>query len=150
MNEVILLGRMVADAETKSVGNEGNKVTNFTIAVDRKGKDAGTDFIRCVAWNKTGEIISQYIKKGRQIAIKGALQTGSYKTQKDGVEFTQYSADVRVEEFDFVGDSNKNSSNATATTNTGAATANSHETPYIPSVNNLESLDSMDSIPSLF
>ncbi len=36
------------------------------------------DFIQCVAWEKTAEIISQYVTKGQKIAVEGRIQTRSY------------------------------------------------------------------------
>ena len=152
MNKVTLFGRMTADAEAKSVGSNDAKVANFTIAVDGRSKDAETDFIRCVAWNKTAELIATYFKKGRQILVNGNLKTRSYKTEKDGVEFTQNVAEVLVNEVYFINDgkggsqSNSEQAGAPASSNAGAG----HDVPYQPSVNSLENLDSMDAIPSLF
>ena len=72
-------------------------ICNFTIAVPRKKKDE-TDFIRCVAFGKTGEVISENLLKGQRIAISGSLRTNNY--EKDGIK--RYSTDVVVEMFDFI------------------------------------------------
>ena len=149
MNKVFLLGRMTADAEAKSVGSAGNKVANFTIAVDKRGKDAGADFIRCVAWNKTAEIIADYYKKGRQICLLGSLSIGSYPVEKDGVSFSQNTAEVQVSELFFFNDGRAGGQNTSAQArNENAPVA--EKVPYVPSAANLEQLDSMDAIPSLF
>lgn len=96
MNSVNLIGRMVADPELKIVGELS--ICNFLIAVPRKKKDE-TDFIRCVSFGKTGEIISENFLKGQRIAVSGSLRTNSYDG-KDGTK--KYSYDVVVEQFDFI------------------------------------------------
>lgn len=82
MNNISLLGRLTADAEIRTTQSD-KSVASFTIAVNKQGKDAGADFIDCVAWEKTAEFISRYFKKGDSIAITGALHTRSYE-DKDG------------------------------------------------------------------
>lgn len=82
MNKVILLGRLVRDPEVKASQN-GKIFTQFCIAVDRpyvNGKDRETDFINCVAFNKTGEFIGNYFDKGQRILIEdGSLRVTSYE-----------------------------------------------------------------------
>lgn len=96
MNNIVLIGRITKDPELKYTNN-GKANTRFTLAVQRN-KDE-TDFINCVAWEKTAENIAEYFKKGSQIAVQGAIRTGSY--EKDGR--TVYTTDVWVYKFDFVG-----------------------------------------------
>ena len=97
INQVILLGRICNDIELKQTQNN-KSYTRFSLAVNRKGKDAGSDFISCIAWNKTAEFLTKYMKKGSQICISGRLQTGQYD-DKDGKRI--YTTDVIVEEVDF-------------------------------------------------
>lgn len=99
MNTVNLIGRLTKDPELKYTSN-GKGNTRFTLAVQRN-KDE-TDFINCVAWEKTAENIAEYFKKGSQIAVQGAIRTGNY--EKDGR--TIYTTDVWVYKFDFIGNSN--------------------------------------------
>ena len=82
INKVILGGRLTADVEQKATPN-GVAVCQFTIAVNRRGKDAQTDFINCVAWRQTAEFISKYFAKGSSICIVGTIQKRTYK-DKDG------------------------------------------------------------------
>ena len=77
LNKVILGGRLTADPELKQTP-QGVAVTSFSIAVNRKGKDAQTDFINCVAWRKQAENIAKYCVKGTQVAAEGRIQTRSY------------------------------------------------------------------------
>ena len=130
MNKVILVGRLARDPELRTTTN-GTSVCSFAIAVDRRFKRDGqptADFFNVTAWGKQGEIISQYLRKGRQIAISGRLQTRNY-TANDGSK--RYVTEVVLEEFDFIGSRN----------DTGAPMNNSQ-----PSNNNSVSLDGNDDI----
>lgn len=86
MNKVILIGRLTKDIELKKT-QSGASVTSFTVAVNRayQSQDANqptADFINCVAWNRTAELMSQYIGKGSQIAVEGRIQTRNYDNQE--------------------------------------------------------------------
>ena len=108
MNNVSLVGRLTRDPEIKTT-NSGSSYARFSIAVDRRGKDAGTDFINIVAFGKTSEFIERYFRKGQRIGINGRLQTGSYEG-KDGKKV--YTFDVIAENVEFV-ESKSASSSAT-------------------------------------
>ena len=95
MNKVILIGRLTRDIEVRYSGEMA--VAKYSLAVDRKGKDAGTDFINCVAFGKQGEFAEKYLRKGMKIAVSGRIQTGSY----DGKNGKVYTTDVVVEEHYF-------------------------------------------------
>lgn len=99
MNKVVLVGRLVRDPELRFAAGSGNAVSRFTVAVNRQFKKDETDFIGCVAFGKTAEIISQYFTKGKQIAVSGSIRTGSYDAQ-DGTK--RYTTDVAVDSFDFI------------------------------------------------
>ncbi len=110
MNNVIIIGRLTRDPEMRSTPS-GHSVTKFTIAVDKgmskekkqQAEAAGqptADFISCVAWNKTAELISQYITKGSQIGIQGKIQTSNYE-DNDGKRI--YRTDVIVDRVKFLG-----------------------------------------------
>ena len=102
MNKVILMGRVVRDAEIRySQGASSTCIARYTLAVDRKFKQEGqpnADFINCIAFGKLGEFAEKYLHKGVKIAVTGRIQTGSYKN-KDGN--TVYTTDVVVEEQEF-------------------------------------------------
>ena len=99
MNKVILIGRLTKDPELRYAAGNGTAVCRFTVAINRQFKKDETDFINCVAFGKTGETITQYLTKGRQIAVTGSIRTGSYDAQ-DGTK--RYTTDVIVETFEFV------------------------------------------------
>lgn len=112
MNKVIMMGRMVADAELKTTPS-GVPACNFRIAVDRnfqkKGEDRKSDFFNCVAWRNTAEFISKWFPKGRLILIEGEMQTRQY-TDKNGNPATWY--EIQVDNAYFTGDKAAGSSNA--------------------------------------
>lgn len=102
MNQVILIGRLTKDPEVKATQN-GKEVCSFTLAVDRKFKDAngerGADFISCVAWEQRAKLLGQYFQKGSKVGIIGNLQARSYD-DKDGKKV--YVTEVIVEQIEFV------------------------------------------------
>jgi single-strand DNA-binding protein len=105
INKVVLLGRLTKDPELRYAAGSGTAVCRFTLAVARQFKKDETDFINCIAFNKPGEAIAQYVTKGRQLAVTGAIRTGSYDAQ-DGTK--RYTTDVIVESFEFIGGNNSN------------------------------------------
>ena len=76
INNVTLTGRMVRSIEPKTT-ESGKKVATFSIAVDGYKEDE-VNFITCVAWEKTVEIIEKYAPKGKQVGIVGRLQVRNY------------------------------------------------------------------------
>ena len=85
MNKVILIGRLIKDADIKASA-AGMTIARFTLAVDRRFKkdnEQTADFINCVAFSKTAEFLEKYGKKGTKFVVEGSIQTGSY-TNKDG------------------------------------------------------------------
>lgn len=77
MNNVVLIGRLVADPDSKTLAS-GNAVANMRIAVDR-GKNEESDFIDLSAFGKTAEFASTYLSKGRLIAVQGKLRIRQYE-----------------------------------------------------------------------
>ena len=61
------MGRLVRDPEVRYTQNN-KMVVNFTLAVHRRMKEE-TDFFNIIAWNKTGEFVSKYFKKGVQVSV---------------------------------------------------------------------------------
>ena len=97
MNLVVLSGRLTKDPEIRYTQDE-MAVANYTLAVDRYGKDKGADFIRCVAFDKRAQFAEKYLSKGMKIMVSGRIQTGSYERQ-DGTKV--YTTDVIVDNQEF-------------------------------------------------
>ena len=112
MNIVFLIGRMVADPELTFAAGSGIAICRFRLAVTRPFKKDETDFINCIAFNKKAETIANYMAKGRQLAIKGHIQTGSFDA-KDGTK--RYTTDVMVDDFKFIDSLNNKNNNSNNT-----------------------------------
>jgi single-strand DNA-binding protein len=88
LNKVILIGRLANDPELKYTPS-GIPVTTFRLAVDRPisaearqaGQEKQADFIDIVAWRQAAEFASNYLGKGRLVAIEGRLQIRQYVAQ---------------------------------------------------------------------
>ncbi len=88
MNQVLLIGRLVAEPEGTQL-QSGMTKASMRIAVDREisreKKEAGevaSDFINLIAWGKTAEFAINYLGKGRLIAVSGKLQIRDYTTKE--------------------------------------------------------------------
>lgn len=88
MNRVCLMGRIGRDLELKKT-NSGVSVVSFPLAVDRNGKEGGTDWIDIVAWRGTAEVLCNYADKGRMIGVEGRLQMRDW-TDKNGNKRRSY------------------------------------------------------------
>ena len=102
MNKVELIGRLTKEPEIKLTTNQ-TQFCNFTIAVDRRFKDANgnkqADFINCVAWKQTAVFIQKYFHKGNKIGVVGSIQTRSFDDQNGQKRFV---TEVIVDEAEFV------------------------------------------------
>ena len=98
LNKAILGGRLTTQPELKQTP-QGVSVTTFSIAVNRKGKKDETDFINCVAWRQTAELICKYFGKGSSICIVGSIQTRSWNDNNGN---KRYATEVIADEAYFV------------------------------------------------
>ena len=100
MNKVLLIGRATDSPDVKYNGELC--IARYTLAVERRFKrneDGGADFIRCVAFGKSGQWAEKYLSKGKKIAVEGRIQTGSYEN-KEGKKV--YTTDIIIENQEFV------------------------------------------------
>ena len=98
INKAILMGRLTRDPELRHTSS-GTPVCSFSIAIDNGyGENRQTDFINCVAWNKTAEFVSNYFTKGKMIIVIGRIQTRSWEGQ-DGKR--NYATEVVASEVSF-------------------------------------------------
>ena len=103
MNAITLVGRLVADPESKT-SSTGKTVTTIRIAVRKKFKpqddSQDSDFFTVEAWGKDAEYLATYGQKGRDIAVFGRMESRSYN-DKDGGKRTMW--DVKAERVSFIG-----------------------------------------------
>ena len=102
INKTILVGRITKDPEIKYT-QANIAVCRFTLAVNRTFTDAQgerqADFITCVAWRKTAEVMNTYVKKGALLGLEGRIQTGQYEAE-DGT--TRYTTEVVCDSVQFL------------------------------------------------
>lgn len=96
MNIVSLIGRLTRDPEVR--WSNDLAIARFSIAINRIGKDKGADFPNIVVFGKQAENCEKYLAKGRNVAIQGHIQTGSY--EKDGRKV--YTTDVVADRVEFL------------------------------------------------
>lgn len=148
-NKVVLMGNLTRDPELRSTPN-GQSVAGFSLAVNRTWKNASgetqeaVDYIDCNAWGKAGEIISQYMQKGRPILVSGRLQQRSW--EQDGQKRSK--VEVVVEDFNFIGGNDGSGSGAPAPSGT---TSSSNTTDKKQDKSEAEDIDNepinLDDIP---
>ncbi len=106
VNKVIIVGNLGRDPEVRYTPN-GDSITNVTIATTDTWKDKATgekkeatEWHRVVFFGKLAEIAGQYLKKGRQVYVEGALRTRKW-TDKEGQE--RYTTEIVANEMKMLG-----------------------------------------------
>lgn len=106
LNQCMFIGRLVKDPEVR-YATSGTAMCSFTLACGWKTKDKeGTEYIRCVAYQRTAEIIGEYQKKGSQMLVIGRQSTREY--EKDGQK--RYSTEIIVDKMQMLGHAKGNES----------------------------------------
>jgi single-strand DNA-binding protein len=147
VNKVIIVGNLGKDPEVRYTPN-GDSVTNVTIATTDTWKDKGTgekkeatEWHRVVFFGKLAEIAGQYLKKGRQVYVEGALRTRKW-TDKEGHE--RYTTEIVANEMKMLG-SREGMSDAPPRESGGGGTGNRPAAAAQPAGNNFNDFE--DDIP---
>lgn len=151
MNSVILVGRLAKDPELSYTPNTQTAACRITLAVDRPKRNGdaqgdgdyvrSADFIRVTVWGRQAETCDRYLSKGRQVAVQGRIQTGSYKN-RDGV--TVYTTDVVADRVEFLAGNNQQTQAQTpAPTQTNESKALEHN-------ESVGTQTSLDDLPDTF
>ncbi|RYF27560.1 MAG: single-stranded DNA-binding protein [Chloroflexi bacterium] len=88
INQVILMGRLTRDPEQRTT-TSGKTIASFSIAVDRGGQEDQADFFDVTAWEKLGELVVQYLSKGRRCLVQGRLRQDSWDDKETGKKRTR-------------------------------------------------------------
>jgi len=106
VNKVILVGNLGNDPEVR-YGNNGNAITNITIATSEKWKDKNTqqdqertEWHRVAFFNKLAEIAGEYLRKGSQVYVEGSLRTRKWQ-DNDGND--KYTTEIVASEMQMLG-----------------------------------------------
>ncbi len=106
VNKVMLLGNVGKDPEMRATPS-GTVVAQFTLATaDRQKDQTGnwvdkTEWHNLVAFNRTAEIVRDYVKKGTQVFIEGKIQTRSWDDKESGQK--KYRTEILVNELSLLG-----------------------------------------------
>ncbi len=104
LNKVQIIGNLGADPEMRFTAN-GTAVATFNVAINRRyttkdgDKREETEWVRCVAWQKLAENVSQYLNKGSQVYVEGRMQTRKWE-DREGV--TKYTTEVVAQDVQFL------------------------------------------------
>lgn len=114
INKVILVGHLGADPEVKYTAG-GTSICTLSVATSESWKDKQsgeqqerTEWHKVKMFGKLGEIAGQYLKKGGQVYIEGAIRTDKY-TDKEGV--TRYSTEIVASDMQMLGSNPERGSN---------------------------------------
>ena len=130
-SKAIITGNLTRDPELRTTPN-GATVCSFSVAVNRTYRDANGEqreevsYLDCSAWNKLGEMIAQYAKKGSGVLVSGRLSQRSWEDKTDGKKRSR--VEIVVEDFNFTGgggdrsgDSNYSSKSSSAPIDTSSS-----------------------------
>ncbi len=106
VNKVFLLGNVGKDPEIRATQG-GMTIASFTLATADRQKDAQgnwadkTEWHNLVAFQRTAEIVRDYVKKGTQIFVEGKIQTRSWDDKESGAK--KYRTEILVNELSLLG-----------------------------------------------
>src|SRR5271170_4204013 len=106
VNKVLLLGNVGKDPEIRSTAG-GMTVATFSLATADRAKDAQgnwadkTEWHNLVCFQRTAEVVRDYVKKGTQLFIEGKLQTRSWDDKESGQK--KYRTEILVNELSLLG-----------------------------------------------
>ena len=97
--EILLTGNLGRDPEAKYT-DAGKFICEFSIAVQvGYGENKTTEWFKCVAWEKLGETLNEYLKKGSKLQVRGDFKQ-HFWTSKDGE--ARGEIQVTVKDFQFL------------------------------------------------
>ena len=106
VNKAIIVGNLGKDPEVRYSAS-GDAIANFSIATTESWKDKATgekkeltEWLRCVAYGKLGEICGQYLKKGSAVYVEGSIHTRKWQ-DKDGQD--RYSTEIKLSAMQMLG-----------------------------------------------
>jgi single-strand DNA-binding protein len=88
VNVVVLVGNLATEVDVRDVGDD-KRVAKFLLAVDRRTKDGGADFIWVSAWDRQAGLCAQYLTKGQRVGVDGRFRSRSWEDEgkrRDAIE----------------------------------------------------------------
>lgn len=87
INKVILIGRTGGAPEVRTISDDGRKVASFRLATSEKyrGRDGSlkenTEWHSIVCYDKSANLVEEYLEKGIMLYVEGKLRTREWTTQ---------------------------------------------------------------------
>jgi single-strand DNA-binding protein len=129
VNKVIIMGRLGADPEVRYT-QSNIPVATLSVATSEKWKDKDgelqetTEWHRIILWDKLASLAGEYLAKGAQVYIEGAIQTRKYEDKEGN---TRYTTEIKGQVMKFIG---KKDSSEAPTPSKPKATNGSAKVPY--------------------
>lgn len=127
VNKVLLLGNVGKDPEIRSTAG-GMTVASFSLATADRQKDAQgnwtdkTEWHNLVCFQRTAEIVRDYVKKGTQLFIEGKLQTRSWDDKESGQK--KYKTEILVNELTLLGSKGEGGGSSSSGSGSGYSKSN--------------------------
>jgi single-strand DNA-binding protein len=88
MNVVILIGRLTQNP-TLRMTPTGSAVCVFSLALNETFKADGekrqtTTYVDCEAWGQNGQFVSDYLRQGDMLSVRGSLRLDSWMDKQSG------------------------------------------------------------------
>ena len=136
INKVLLLGNVGKDPEIRSTAG-GMTVASFTLATADRQKDAQgnwadkTEWHNLVCFQRTAEVVRDYVKKGTQLFIEGKIQTRSWDDKESGQK--KYRTEILVNELSLLGGGSGRSEGSSSSGGYSSSRSSSSSAPSAPS-----------------
>jgi single-strand DNA-binding protein len=136
VNKVILIGNLGKDPEVKYTPS-GVAVAKFSLATNERFKNKQgewedrTEWHNLVAFQRTAEIVGEYLKKGRTVYVEGSLRTSSWEDKESGQK--KYRTEIMVNDLVLLGgrgeggDHSEGGGKSRGASASGGGSAKSHE-----------------------
>lgn len=134
-SKAIITGNLTRDPELRTTPSGAN-VCSFSVAVNRVYRDASGEqkeevsYFDCSAWNKLGEMISQYAKKGSGVLVSGRLSQRSWEDKTDGKKRSR--VEIVVEDFNFTGGNDRSNDGGNYGSKSTSSSANTSSSASMP------------------
>ncbi len=134
-SKAIITGNLTRDPELRTTPGGAN-VCSFSVAVNRVYRDASGEqkeevsYFDCSAWNKLGEMISQYAKKGSGVLVSGRLSQRSWEDKTDGKKRSR--VEIVVEDFNFTGGNDRSNDGGNYSSKSTSSSAGASSSASMP------------------
>ena len=136
VNKVFLLGNVGKDPEIRTTTN-GMTIASFTLATADRAKDATgawtdkTEWHNLVAFQRTAEIVRDYVKKGTQVFVEGKIQTRSWDDKESGQK--KYRTEILVNDLSLLGGGGRSEGSSSSSSSYSAPRSSSPAPVSAPS-----------------